>query len=91
MYVLVIPFWIHVLDSGHGCVIDMTQLSHPVLFRILQVLRAIASGAGEHGVHETADSQLFAQHLPKTLSRRWQNTKRYVRALLEGKVGDCPP
>lgn len=70
---------------------DLIPLSHPVLFRILQVFRASASGAGKHGVHQTAHSQLFAQHLPKALSRRRQNTERYARALVEGKLGDCPP
>lgn len=70
---------------------DTIQLSPPALFRILQVLRAYASGAGEHGVHQTAHSQLLAQHLPEALSRRRQDTERYACASGAGKVGDCPP
>ena len=42
------------------------------------MFRTFAARAGNHGIHQTVNSRLFAQHLPKTLSRRGENTKRYV-------------
>lgn len=71
------------LERGSWYLTAVAQFHTPsFLFRGLQVFRTFATRAGKHGIHQTVNSQLFAQHLPKTLPRRRENTKRYVWALV---------
>lgn len=69
-------FWTDVINAS----LKLYNFHFPLfLFRgFLKEFRTSASGAGKYGIHQTINSQLFAQYLPETLSRWWQNTKGYV-------------